>query len=218
MNRRLVRIISPANALPSEQSIISIATYIIPITNSYFTIYDTVDSLTNKKLIPVKIENIRYLNTEFFPLEDVMNIHDSTGIKDLSQLKSMITDIQMDKDIVSVNGIPNIKLVKTDADEWLLFDGHHSMLAYMYVGKKYLHEIPYLTVENENTKYVSSDEISVFFGPHADKIKNKNWRDYTINWQAPIDQQLCPRIQKNMGELYDILASKISSLFDCCEK
>jgi hypothetical protein len=51
----------------------------------------------------------------------------------------------------------------------------------------------------------------VFFGSHANKIRNREWRSYVINWQAPINEQLCPRIQKNMGELYDALASKIVS-------
>ena len=84
------------------------------------------------------------------------------------------------------------------------------MLAYMHAGKKYLHEVAYLVVENEDTGFVSADEISVFFGPHADKIKNMDWSDYVINWQAPIHKQLCPRIQKNMGELYDAVVSKLT--------
>ncbi|MFW6120933.1 MAG: hypothetical protein ACOC80_08555, partial [Petrotogales bacterium] len=95
--------------------------------------------------------------------------------------------------------------------QWLLFDGHHSMLAYMHAGKKYLHEVAHLTVENEGVKNVADDDIAVFFGPHANKIRGKDWRSYIINWQAPRNKQLCPRIHKNMGELYDALSAKITA-------
>ena len=146
-----------------------------------------------------------------FPLQNVLNIHNDSGIKDLFQIRSMVTKIRSGEDIFTPEGLPNIKLVRINKNQWLLFDGHHSMLAYMHAGKKYLHEVAHLTVENEDTEYVSSDEISVFFGSHANKIRNREWRSYVINWQAPRNKQLCPRIQKNMGELYDALSFKIVS-------
>ena len=207
---RIVKIISPQNILPSDPPTISIITYITPITNSCFTIYDTVDSLKNKKFLKTKGENIQYPAVERISLRNVLNIHNDSGIKDLLQIRSMVTKIQSGEHILSPHGLPNIKLVKVNTLQWLLFDGHHSMLAYIHAKKKYLHEIPHLTVENEDTGLVSSNEISVFFGHHANKIRNKNWKNYAINWQAPINKQLCPRIQKNIGELYDTLSSKIS--------
>ncbi len=208
---RVVKIISPQNTLPSDPPAISVFTYIIPITNSCLTIYDTVDSLKNKKFLITKGKNIQYHVAEHFPLQNVLNIHNDSGIKDLFQIRSMVTKIQSGEDIFSPEELPNIKLVRVDKNQWLLFDGHHSMLAYMHAGKKYLHEVAHLTVENEDTGSVLSDEISVFFGSHANKIRNREWRRYVINWQAPINEQLCSRIQKNMGELYDALASKIVS-------
>ena len=208
---RVVKIISPQNTLPSDPPAVSVFTYIIPITNSCSTIYDTVDSLKNKKFLITKGKNIQYHATEHFSLCNVLNIHNDSGIKDLFQIRSMVTKIKSREGIFSSEGLPNIKLVRVNKNQWLLFDGHHSMLAYMHAGKKYLHEVAHLTVENEDMGSVSSNEISVFFGSHANKIRNREWRSYVINWQASINEQLCPRIQKNMGELYDALSSKIIS-------
>ena len=207
---RVVKIISPQNTLPSDSPAVSVFTYIIPITNSCSTIYDTVDSLKNKKFLMTKGENIQYPVVKHIPLRNVLNIHNDSGIKDLLQIRSMVTKIQSGEHILSPHGLPNIKLVKVNTLQWLLFDGHHSMLAYIHAEKKYLHEILHLTVENEDNGSVSSNEISVFFGHHANKIRNKNWKNYVINWQAPINKQLCSRIQKNIGELYDALSPKIS--------
>ena len=54
------------------------------------------------------------------------------------------------------------------------------MLAYIIAGKKYLHEIPHLIVEDSKKGYVFDKEICVFFGEHASKLKNNNWRKYLI--------------------------------------
>jgi len=146
---RVVKIISPQNTLPSDSPAVSVFTYIIPITNSCSTIYDTVDSLKNKKFLTTKGENIQYPVVEHISLRNVLNIHNDSGIKDLLQIRSMVTKIQ--------------------SGEHILSPQHH-----------------------------------------VNKIRNKNWKNYVINWQAPINKQLCSRIQKNIGELYDALSSKIS--------
>ena len=86
--------------------------------------------------------------------------------------------------------------------EWILFDGHHSLLSYMIAGRTYLHEIPHLVIEDENC-HVNDKEILIFFGTHSKKLNNSNWRKYVINWQAPKDRQLCKREQNNMGEFLD---------------
>jgi len=114
----------------------------------------------------------------------------------------MIKQIKSGKDILSPNGLPNIKLVKTEQSEWVLFDGHHSLLAYMIGGKKYLNQIPHLIIENENG-HVTDKEILVFFGIHSKKLKDSDWRKHVINWQAPKEKQLCKRVQRNIGELLD---------------
>ena len=68
----------------------------------------------------------------------------------MNQIKTMIKKIKSGKPILSPKGLPNIKLVKTTQTEWILFDGHHSLLAYMITGKTFLHVIPHLIIENEN--------------------------------------------------------------------
>jgi len=208
---RIIKLILPKNTFPSDQHTICVTTYLVSITNSCSTIYDAVDLLKNKKIVYAKREKIQHYAEEFIELRNVLNIHNDSGIKDLTQIQSMVRKIQSRKHIISAEGIPNIKLVKVNCNQWLLFDGHHSMLAYMHAGKKYLHEVAHLTVENEGVKNVADDDIAVFFGPHANKIRGKDWRSYVINWQAPRNKQLCPRIHKNMGELYDALSAKITA-------
>ncbi len=112
----------------------------------------------------------------------------------------MVIEINSGKDILSPNGLPNIKLVKTEQSEWILFDGHHSLLSYMIAGRLYLHEVPHFIIEDENG-HVNNKEIFVFFGFHSKKLNDSNWRKYVINWQAPKERQLCKREQNNMSEL-----------------
>lgn len=140
------------------------------------------------------------------PLRDIINIHNADGIKDLMQIKSMIHSIRNSDNISLPSFLPNIHLAKISGDQWLLFNGHHSLLAHMAAGRKYLHEVPYLWVCNEERAFLNDEEILEFFGRHADKMIAKNWRRYTLNWQAPKDAQLCERIQNNMGELFKVLS------------
>jgi hypothetical protein len=114
----------------------------------------------------------------------------------------MVKEIKSGNDPLSPSGLPNIKLVKSEQLEWILFDGHHSLLSYMIAKRTNLHEIPHLVVENENG-HVNNREILVFFGVHSKKLNDSNWRKYVINWQAPKERQLCKREQNNMGELLD---------------
>jgi len=207
---RIIKIICPQEAFPEEA--MSITTHRISITNSCSTIYDAVDSLRVRKIVHDQIRRKQNHTEEIIELQNVLNIHNDSGIKDLSQIKYLAREIQSGEHIFSVEGIPNVKIVKVNQNQWLLFDGHHTMLAYMHAGKKYLHEVAHLTVENEGvTKNVADNDIAVFFGPHAKKVRDENWRDHVINWQAPKNRQLCPRIQKNMGELYNALSTKIAS-------
>jgi hypothetical protein len=205
---RIIKLISPQKTFPEKT--VYITTYRIPITDPYSTVYDAIDSLKNKKIVYDQREKKQNHVEEIIELQIVLNIHNDSGIKDLTLIESMVRKIQSGEHIVSAEGIPNVKLVNVNHNQWLLFDGHHSMLAYMHAGKKYLHEVTHLTVENEGVKSVADDDITVFFGFHANKIRGKDWRSYAINWQAPKNKQLCPRIQKNMGELYDALSVKIT--------
>lgn len=172
-------------------------------------IYDTVDVFKEKFLTSkIKFSSKKIKNC--VPLKEVINLHNVDGIRDIGQVKVMVKKIKSGKDIFNTDGLPNIKLVKTKDEKWVLFDGHHSMLAYMLSGKKYLSEIPHLVVEDEKNEFVTDKEIFVFFGDHSSKLKDKNWRNFVINWQAPKERQLQKRIQKNMGELLDVLMIKIT--------
>lgn len=162
-------------------------------------IYNVVDFF-EKNLFPKLINKPVTKQTK---LKEIINLHNSDGIRKPSQIKSMHKQIKSKKEVLMPSKLPNIKLVKT-RNEFVLFDGHHSLLAYMATGKKYLSEIPHLVVENENG-CVTNKEIIVFFGHHSKKLRGRDWRNYVINWQAPEEKQLCKRIQKNMGELLDSL-------------
>ena len=152
--------------------------------------------------IKLKIEKIG----KKIPLRRIINLHNKDGIKDVQQIKGMIQQIESEKDILHPSRLPNIKLVQTKENELVLFDGHHTMLAYMSAGRKYLHEVPYLIVLNEEG-YVNDKEVLVFFGQHSSKLRGSDWRDYVINWQMPIKEQLCERVEKNIGELFDLIES-----------
>jgi hypothetical protein len=115
----------------------------------------------------------------------------------------MIQKIEQQKDILHPTELPNIKLVRTWKDERVLFDGHHTILAYMSVGRTYLDEVPHLVVANDGSGCVDDEEISIFYGEH--KIDG-DWRKYCINWQAEKGEQLCWRIQKSMGELFESIS------------
>ena len=163
--------------------------------------------ITRKKMYDVlsRDDNFRIEEPSRFSAGSVINIHDEPGIRSICGMKQMIRILEGGYELLSQNGMHNIKLVRTKNNELLLFDGHHTMLAYMFVGRKYLDEIPHLIVEDEETGYVKDKEIRVFFGEHSARLKDENWRKYVINWQAPEERQLQKRVQNNMGELLDSL-------------
>ncbi|GAX62140.1 hypothetical protein SCALIN_C28_0344 [Candidatus Scalindua japonica] len=142
-------------------------------------------------------------------LRDIVNLHNCDGIKDISRVKQMKKKIDSGRHILQKDEIPNIKLVRAKTGEIIIFDGHHSMLAYMSSGKTYLDEIPYLFVSRTEGA-ISNEEILAFFGNHSYKIRPDKWKKYVVNWQAVPAYQLCLRIQNNMGELYNIIFGQIS--------
>jgi hypothetical protein len=170
------------------------------------SVYKTVECSYNG-LKPVK-KKIKYEVPKSIKLRDVVNLHNHTGMRDVDQIQSMVKFIKSGCHVVSYLNYPNIKLVKTIDQKWVLFDGHHSMIAYMASGKEFLGEVPFIAVYNMGKEYAEPQEISAFFGAHAKKVMKKEWTELVINWQAPENEQLCPRIQNNMGELYDALKTK----------
>jgi len=131
-------------------------------------------------------------------LGSIINLHNKEGINNLEIIESMITCIKQGKDIFENKIWPNIKLVQVK-EGVILFDGHHSLLSYMVIGKKYLWEIPHILVSN-----CTDSEIKIVFG----KL-NGDWKKEVVNWQAPLGKQLCIRKEKNMGELFNSLRADI---------
>ncbi|MCK4383046.1 MAG: hypothetical protein KAW66_07120 [Candidatus Lokiarchaeota archaeon] len=199
MNYRLVKLIYPVKS--KEGNLTRISSLKVLLRNRSSTIYNAMAQFEkeNGSKLTEKIKKVK----KPVLLREVINLHNINGIKNLNQIKTMVKQIKNGKDILSPRGLPNIKLVKTKQSEWILFDGHHSLLSYMIAGRKYLHEVPHFVVEN-SSGYVNDKEILIFFGLHSLKLDNSNWRNYVINWQAPREKQLCKREQKNMGELIDL--------------
>ena len=196
MNYRLVKLIYPVKS--KEGNLTRISSLKVLLRNENSTIYNTMAQF--EKEIGLKLnETINEVKKPVL-LREVINLHNINGIKSMNQIRTMVKQIKNGKDILSPCGLPNIKLVKTKHSEWILFDGHHSLLSYMIAGRKYLHEVPHFVVENRNG-YISDKEILIFFGLHSSKFHDSNWRNYVINWQAPREKQLCKREQNNMGEL-----------------
>ena len=187
------------------KSLDSVNTYLEKIPASVENIYEAVNFF-EKNVFSDKIKLKIKKTSKKIPLREIINLHNKDGIKDTRQIKKMVRQIESKKDILHPSRLPNIKLVQTKENELVLFDGHHSILAYMYAGRKYLHEVPYLIIVNEDG-YVTDKEVLIFFGQHSSKLRGLDWRHYVINWQMPIDKQLCKRIQKKIGELFDSIKS-----------
>jgi len=162
----------------------------IEISANVMTVYDTVAFFERNIFPKIKEKLVISKSEQSILLEDVLNIHNDDGIKDLALIKGIIESIKSGEHIFS-RGIPKVKLVKTRENHLLLFDGHHSMLAYMAAGKVYLEEIPHITIEDKDKGYIVDKDITVFYGEHSKDIENHNWRLKVINWQATQEKQLC---------------------------
>jgi hypothetical protein len=209
MKTRIIKLIYPYKP---NSNLIKLSISGPPISKKCVTIYDTVDFFLHNIFLKSKFNTFIKSVKNRILLNKITNLHNDVGIKDITQIKSMLNQIISGKDIFNTNKLPNIKLVKSKDNHWILFDGHHTMLAYMFTGRTYLHEIPHLIIEDEERGYASDKEICVFFGEHASKIKGNNWKEYVINWQAEKGKQLCKRIQKNMGEVYGALYEKFPNI------
>ena len=210
MNYRLVKLIYPVKS--KEGNLTRISSLKVLLRNENITIYNTMAQF--EKEIGSKLNETINEVKKLVLLREVINLHNINGIKSMNQIRTMVKQIKNGKDILSPCGLPNIKLVKTKHSEWILFDGHHSLLSYMIAGRKYLHEVPHFVVENRSG-YINDKEILIFFGLHSSKFHDSNWRNYVINWQAPREMQLCKREQNNMGELLDSTSSYITKNKNC---
>lgn len=198
VNYRLVKLIHPCKS--KDGNLTCVSSLKVHLKEKSSTIYDTADHF--EKELDSKIKETVEEVKELVLLREIINLHNIDGIKSMNQIRTMVKEIKSGNDILSPSGLPNIKLVKTEQSELILFDGHHSLLSYMIAGRTYLHEVPHFVIEDENG-HVSDKEILIFFGVHSKKLNDSNWRKYVLNWQAPKERQLCKREQNNMGELLD---------------
>jgi len=179
----------------------------VPLPNRATTIYNTVETY-EKQFFP----RLQKSYMKIFPrilLRTLINIHNDDGIKNISQIANFSLKIKKGKNILQPSGLPNIKLARLRSRELLVFDGHHSLLAYMSAGKNFLDEIPHIIVLGKKG-FLKNEEILIFWGQHAAKISAKAWKLFVINWQNPKNKQICPRVHNNMGELFDALRNRIA--------
>ncbi len=210
---RIVKIFYPTDTHTKKQEKNFVRSFFSKITSSKEkNIYDIVDIFRDKiftdNLLIQKNLILEYPKNRI-SLSSIINLHNTDGISDRGQIKQMTEKLTSGKAITTPEGLPNIKLVKSLNNEWVLFDGHHSMLAYMFTGKKYLDQTPHLMVLDRDSKGIKDEEIHSFFGKHASMLKGKNWRNFVINWEASEKNQLQNRRQKNMGELFNSLMKRI---------
>ena len=124
----------------------------------------------------------------------------------------MVKPISHGRHLFAKSGIPNIKLIKGENNEWIIFDGHHTLMTYLFLKRTKLSQIPHLVINGENG-FFQDECINVFFGDHSKKLKNQNWRDYVINWNVPLNKQLSIRKRNSIGELFEAVRDKIE--LDC---
>ncbi|MCD4761538.1 hypothetical protein K8R32_01110 [bacterium] len=194
---------------PSDQTgpiIENTAVARIKITKETRAIYGAVSWFEDRLFPEIKSRLSKHFVKKRVRLRSVLNIHNSEGIRDIKQIKRMIRSIGRGLDTLARSGMPNVKLFRTRKNKLFLFDGHHSMLAYMASGRKHLDTIPHLLIERNNNGRIDDADIYNFFGGLLSTEKDVNWFKYAINWQAPKTARLCARQEKNMGELYDTVS------------
>jgi hypothetical protein len=197
MGNKFVTLVLPLE----EEDSIEISTCKIP--SNEKTIYDACGFFEDEIFPKSNFKCEKTKITEYIQLRSIINLHDEDGI-DVKKIRGMAKDIYSKKHIFSEYKIPNIKLVKLESNELVVFDGHHTLLSYISCDKKYLHQIPHIIITNEKGSF-KNQAIKLFLGKHSKKLKGKSWRDYVINWNVPFNAQLSLRKRKNIGEVFDAL-------------
>jgi hypothetical protein len=102
------------------------------------------------------------------PLSTLIPLHNATGLQSLERINVMIASLKRGEVVQEPDGLPNVKCVVVDGRKLLLFDGHHTVLAYMATGHTQLHEIPHIVIGvGETMSPVLSEETHAFYGDHA---------------------------------------------------
>lgn len=166
------------------------------------TVYDTIEVFRKDGFMRIRpvfhLMPARHVSRKV-ALASMINLHNADGVGRTGAIRGMVAKISAGREIVMGDGFPNIKAVRDSAGDYVVFDGHHALLAYMSAGRKHLHEVPHALVEGERG-YVTLKDIRAFFGEHGNRIK-RDWKSYKINWRAPKAKQLCKAKDMNMGQL-----------------
>ncbi|MFC1585557.1 hypothetical protein ACFL5V_08435 [Fibrobacterota bacterium] len=176
----------------------------------------------NEEIVSIK-KAIEYMEKNFFgkktkiinellsqvSLSSIIPLENVLGNEDASFIKQAASRIYSGHHMLSKQKWPHIKLIKTAKNEWVLFEGHRTMLAYMAAGKRILGEVPYLYVFHDDRDYMRDSEIMEFFSKLARQIRNEDWRHYSLVWKARDYRQLCTRKYWSMEELFESLRNFI---------
>ena len=71
-----------------------------------------------------------------------------------------------------------------------------------------MREIPYIIISSENYREVSSEEISDFFPENSREEIMKDWKRFTVNWQANVGEQLEVRKVYSIADLASELSKR----------
>tara|TARA_Y100000310_G_scaffold229196_1_gene231605 strand:+ start:297 stop:884 length:588 start_codon:yes stop_codon:yes gene_type:complete len=134
-------------------------------------------------------------------IRDLVTLHNVEGIQKRNEILSMKLDIKSGEDIFEFENFPNVHLIK-NGTEVVVSNGHHTLFAYLGAGKKFLSDVPYILVESSEMK---PKEFLVFFGEHKNKMKANDWKKYCVDWNVSESNQLEPRKQETIGEVFDLL-------------
>ncbi|MBR9704799.1 hypothetical protein GOV12_05280 [Candidatus Pacearchaeota archaeon] len=140
-------------------------------------------------------------------LDNIINLHDEQGLQ-IKKISRMIKTLKTGKHILSRNGLPNIKLVQSKNKEWILFDGHHTLLSYKLLNNELLNQVPHMIIQSD-LGYFNDNHLRVFFGNHSKKLINKDWRKHVINWNEKVNNQLRIRKRNNIKELYNEIKNNL---------
>ena len=160
------------------------------------------------KHYPNELPNPRPDEPVDIDLTTMINLHNIEGVSNVQTMRELIGKIKNGKSIYNLdNGAPNVHLAHV-GNQWVVINGHHTIMAYLLCGVSKVANLPYAIIENDTTGNISETEILAVFNEHSTRVVPTRWQDVALDWSAPSDQQLAKRVQKNMGELTSAFANR----------